>query len=227
MSVSETKFKVIFLGNFGVGKSSIITRFCNGIFDPTYQPTVGLDFFKKEIPYKKTKIKLLFYDTAGQEKFRSLIPMYIRDAHIMVVVYDITDINSFNELNLWIDLIENVKKDKAIIVIVGNKQDLEEFRAVETDKARIYAIEKNAIFKEVSAKTGVNITELFYEDIANKLISTYKILEHDEANTISLSSSKDDSSIVKEIETEKNQPDSIRLYDIKDEPVRETKKCCL
>jgi Ras-related protein Rab-6A len=226
MHNSETKYKVIFLGKFGVGKSSIITRFCNGMFDPVYQPTVGLDFFKKDIPYHKTNIKLLFYDTAGQEKFRSLIPMYIRDAHIMVIVYDITDINSFNELSVWIQLIENTKKEGAIIAIVGNKIDLEEYRAVETDKGRIYAIEKNAIFKEVSAKSGVNIPELFYEDIVNKLISTFKICENEEANTRNMSCSKDDSSIVREIETEKHQPDSIRLYENKDEPVREKKKCC-
>lgn len=226
MKKSETKFKVIFLGNFGVGKSSIITRYCYGTFNDIYQPTVGLDFFKKDILYQKTSIKLLFYDTAGQEKFRSLIPMYIRDAHIMVIVYDITDTNSFNELDIWIDLIENIKKEETIIAIVGNKKDLEEFRAVETEKGRTFAIGKNAIFKEVSAKTGFNIIELFNDDIVSKLLTTYKIRENESTNTRILSSFKDESSIIREIETEKNQLDSVRLYENKDEPSIRKKKCC-
>lgn len=84
------KFKIIFLGDQGVGKSSILNRFANDKFEQDYQATIGLDFHSKNVKIDNQDVRLLLYDTAGQEKFRSLIPMYIRDAHIILIVYDIT-----------------------------------------------------------------------------------------------------------------------------------------
>lgn len=84
------KFKIIFLGDQGVGKSSIINRFAQDKYDEDYQATIGLDFHSKNVNVKGISLRLLLYDTAGQEKFKSLIPMYIRDAKIIIVVYDIT-----------------------------------------------------------------------------------------------------------------------------------------
>lgn len=84
------KFKIIFLGDQGVGKSSILNRFAQDKFEQNYQATIGLDFHSKNVTIDNVNVRLLLYDTAGQEKFKSLIPMYIRDANIIVVVYDIT-----------------------------------------------------------------------------------------------------------------------------------------
>ena len=86
------KFKIIFLGDQGVGKSSILNRFAQDKFEQNYQATIGLDFHSKNVTIDNVNVRLLLYDTAGQEKFKSLIPMYIRDANIIIVVYDITSI---------------------------------------------------------------------------------------------------------------------------------------
>ena len=90
MSEEIPKFKIIFLGDQGVGKSSILNRFAQDKFESNYQATIGLDFHSKNVLIDNVNVRLLLYDTAGQEKFKSLIPMYIRDANIIIVVYDIT-----------------------------------------------------------------------------------------------------------------------------------------
>lgn len=84
------KFKVIFIGDQGVGKSSIMNRFIQDKFDPSYQATIGLDFHSKIVIIDKQEVRLQLYDTAGHEKFKTLIPMYIRDANVIIIVYDIT-----------------------------------------------------------------------------------------------------------------------------------------
>ncbi len=94
MNDEVPKFKIIFLGDQGVGKSSILNRFAQDKFEQNYQATIGLDFHSKNVSIDNINVRLLLYDTAGQEKFKSLIPMYIRDANIIVVVYDITSNNS-------------------------------------------------------------------------------------------------------------------------------------
>ncbi len=90
------KFKIIFLGDQGVGKSAILNRFSHDKFEPNYQATIGLDFHTKNVTIDNVNVRLLLYDTAGQEKFKSLIPIYIRDANIVIIVYDITGIIIFN-----------------------------------------------------------------------------------------------------------------------------------
>src|SRR4051812_18975294 len=97
------KFKIIFLGDQGVGKSSILNRFAQDKFEQNYQATIGLDFHSKNVAINNTSVRLLLYDTAGQEKFKSLIPMYIRDANIIIVVYDITNKDSFTHTNHWLN----------------------------------------------------------------------------------------------------------------------------
>ena len=92
------KFKIIFLGDQGVGKSSIMNRFVQDRFENNYQATIGLDFHSKNVIIDKQDVRLLLYDTAGQEKFKSLIPMYIRDANVILIVYDIT--SKFNMIIL-------------------------------------------------------------------------------------------------------------------------------
>lgn len=100
MNEEKNKYKIIFLGNQSVGKSSIINRYTHNNFDEAYQATIGLDFQSKNNIINGTNIRLLLYDTAGQEKFKSLIPMYIRDADIIIIVYDITGIE-FNNHYSW------------------------------------------------------------------------------------------------------------------------------
>ena len=156
------KYKLIFLGDQGVGKSCILNRFMNDTFSEEYQATIGLDFQSKNVQIDNQDIHLLLYDTAGQEKFRSLIPMYTRDANIILLVYDITNKESFENLSLWLKDLTNININEVIVCIVGNKIDLTEKREVTNEEGQKFGEEHDFIFQEVSAKTGDGFSELFY-----------------------------------------------------------------
>ncbi|KAI3351633.1 hypothetical protein L3Q82_020467 [Scortum barcoo] len=122
------KFKLVFLGEQSVGKTSLITRFMYDSFDNTYQATIGIDFLSKTMYLEDRTVRLQLWDTAGQERFRSLIPSYIRDSTIAVVVYDITNLNSFQQTSKWIDDVRTERGSDVIIMLVGNKTDLADKR---------------------------------------------------------------------------------------------------
>ena len=179
------KFKLVFLGEQSVGKTSLITRFMYDSFDHTYQATIGIDFLSKtmyRMKYKKIleldftnfwsffnfcfyledrTVRLQLWDTAGQERFRSLIPSYIRDSTVAVVVYDITNVNSFNQTNKWIDDVRAERGNDVIIMLVGNKTDLADKRQVSIDEGEKKAKDLNVMFIETSAKAGYNVKQLF------------------------------------------------------------------
>ena len=163
------KYKLIFLGDQNVGKSCILNRFMNDTFTEEYQATIGLDFQSKNVQIDNQDIHLLLYDTAGQEKFRSLIPMYTRDSNIILLVYEINNKDSFIHLPDWLNDLSNVNKDDVIFALVGNKIDLEEKREVSTEEGKSYAEQNGFIFHEVSAKTGEGFSELFYKDLFEKI----------------------------------------------------------
>ena len=168
------KYKLIFLGDQGTGKSSILNRFVDDKFDPNYQATIGLDFQSKNVKIDNQDIHLLLYDTAGQEKFRSLIPMYTCDANIIILVYDITRKESFTHIPDWVKDLTNVKLDEVIFGLVGNKIDLEDQRQVTKEEGEKYAQDNNIIFQEVSAKTGDNFSDLFYKKIFEQIIIKFR-----------------------------------------------------
>merc|ERR1712227_973339 len=155
------KFKLVFLGEQSVGKTSLITRFMYDSFDNTYQATIGIDFLSKTMYLEDRTVRLQLWDTAGQERFRSLIPSYIRDSTVAVVVYDVTNINSFQQTNKWIDDVRTERGTDVIIVLVGNKTDLADKRQVSIDEGERKAKELNVMFIETSAKTGYNVKQLF------------------------------------------------------------------
>ena len=155
------KFKLVFLGEQIVGKSSIVTRFMSDSFDNTYQPTIGIDYLSKCMSSEDKTIRLQLWDTAGQERFRSLIPSFIRDASVAVIVYDITNANSFHQTSKWIEEVRAERGKDAIIIIVGNKTDLSDKRQVTTEEGEKKANELNVMFLETSAKAGYNVEQLF------------------------------------------------------------------
>ncbi|MEJ1274157.1 RAB6A member RAS oncogene family [Cricetulus griseus] len=180
------KFKLVFLGEQSVGKTSLITRFMYDSFDNTYQATIGIDFLSKTMYLEDRTIRLQLWDTAGQERFRSLIPSYIRDSAaavvvyditsqerfrslipsyirdstVAVVVYDITNVNSFQQTTKWIDDVRTERGSDVIIMLVGNKTDLADKRQVSIEEGERKAKELNVMFIETSAKAGYNVKQL-------------------------------------------------------------------
>ncbi|XP_041076214.1 ras-related protein Rab-41 isoform X3 [Polyodon spathula] len=155
------KFKLVFLGEQSVGKTSLITRFMYDSFDNTYQATIGIDFLSKTMYLEDRTVRLQLWDTAGQERFRSLIPSYIRDSTIAVVVYDITNLNSFQQTSKWIDDVRTERGSDVIIMLVGNKTDLADKRQVSIEAAERKSCELNVMYIETSAKAGYNVKQLF------------------------------------------------------------------
>ena len=163
------KYKLIFLGDQNVGKSSILNRFMSDTFTEEYQATIGLDFQSKNVQIDNQDIHLLLYDTAGQEKFRSLIPMYTRDANIILLVYDICSKESFLHLSDWLKDLTNINMNEVIFALVGNKIDLNDKREVSPEEGQKFSEEHDFIFQEVSAKTGDGFSDLFYKNLFEKI----------------------------------------------------------
>ncbi|THU49583.1 hypothetical protein C4D60_Mb06t11070 [Musa balbisiana] len=173
------KYKLVFLGDQSVGKTSIITRFMYDKFDTTYQATIGIDFLSKTMYLEdrtatigidflsKTMyledrtVRLQLWDTAGQERFRSLIPSYIRDSSVAVIAYDVSNRQSFLNTSKWIEEVRTERGGDVIIVLVGNKTDLVEKRQVSTEEGEAKSREFGVMFIETSAKAGFNIKPLF------------------------------------------------------------------
>jgi len=155
------KYKLVFLGDQSVGKTSIITRFMYDTFDNTYQATIGIDFLSKTLWLQDRNVRLQLWDTAGQERFRSLIPSYIRDSSVAVIVYDIANRNSFLNTSKWLDDVRTERGQDVVVMLVGNKTDLNEKRQVPIEEGEAKAKEHNIMFIETSAKAGVNIKALF------------------------------------------------------------------
>eukprot|EP01087_Luapelamoeba_hula_P014837 TRINITY_DN4402_c0_g1_i1.p1 TRINITY_DN4402_c0_g1~~TRINITY_DN4402_c0_g1_i1.p1 ORF type:complete len:223 (+),score=20.46 TRINITY_DN4402_c0_g1_i1:175-843(+) len=155
------KYKLVFLGDQSVGKTSIITRFMYDTFESTYQPTIGIDFLSKTMYLEDRTIRLQLWDTAGQERFRSLIPSYIRDSSVAIVVYDITNRGSFLDTARWVEDIRAERGNDVVLMLVGNKTDLSDKRSVSVEEGEAKAKEYGAMFTESSAKAGHNIKPLF------------------------------------------------------------------
>ncbi|KAF3835746.1 hypothetical protein F7725_028304, partial [Dissostichus mawsoni] len=163
------KFKLVFLGEQSVGKTSLITRFMYDSFDNTYQATIGIDFLSKtmyledrtppQLSLCEPQVRLQLWDTAGQERFRSLIPSYIRDSTVAVVVYDITNVNSFQQTSKWIEDVRTERGSDVIIMLVGNKTDLSDKRQITIEEGEQRAKELSVMFIETSAKTGYNVKQ--------------------------------------------------------------------
>mmetsp|Transcript_6584 Transcript_6584/g.9587 ORF Transcript_6584/g.9587 Transcript_6584/m.9587 type:complete len:259 (-) Transcript_6584:317-1093(-) len=156
------KYKLVFLGDQSVGKTSIITRFMYDNFDRHYQATIGIDFLSKTMYLEDRTVRLQLWDTAGQERFRSLIPSYIRDSSVAVIVYDVSNRASFLNTTKWMDDVRAERGNEVVICLVGNKTDLgNEKRQVSTEEGEERAKRDGLIFMECSAKAGYNVKSLF------------------------------------------------------------------
>ena len=160
-AASINNYKIVVLGDINVGKTSILSRFRYGSFDPAYMPTLGIDFFTKNLFYEDKTIRLILWDTAGQERFRSLIPSYLKNADCIIIVYDITNKESFYSLNHWLRSAKDNTVEGTIFIICGNKIDLKEKRTISSEEINEYIQKNDLIYVECSAKSGEGIKELF------------------------------------------------------------------
>lgn len=163
---SMPKFKLVFLGDIYVGKTSIINQFMYENFDNNYQATIGIDFLSKTLNIGDKSMRLQLWDTAGQERFRSLIPNYIRDSSAAIIVFDVTNKQTFDSIQRWVEDVRNERGDSVLIAIVANKIDKTGERSVTKEEGEAKATSLRALYKETSAKTGENVKDLFLS-IAN------------------------------------------------------------
>lgn len=155
--------KLLLVGDSGVGKSCLLLRFVEDKFNPSFITTIGIDFKIRTIESKGKKIKLQVWDTAGQERFRTITTAYYRGAMGIVLIYDVTDARTFENVENWFQTVTQHANEDAQIFLVGNKSDDEENRQVSREQGQQLASKLSIPFLEASAKTNENVESIFYE----------------------------------------------------------------
>eukprot|EP00823_Brevimastigomonas_motovehiculus_P002827 TRINITY_DN1678_c0_g1_i1.p1 TRINITY_DN1678_c0_g1~~TRINITY_DN1678_c0_g1_i1.p1 ORF type:complete len:201 (-),score=26.15 TRINITY_DN1678_c0_g1_i1:407-1009(-) len=191
-NLKTLNFKLVLLGDAAVGKSSAVERFVKNEFFAFQQPTIGAAFLTQTVQLEDYIVRLEIWDTAGQERYRSLAPMYYRGAAAALVVYDITDHDSFTGAKTWIEELQRQGSADIVIGLAGNKSDLADKRAVSTEEAKQYATDNGCLFFETSAKSGDNIYNMFLA-IAKKLPKTSQNQSQDSITIRTLDETKEPS----------------------------------
>jgi len=165
--------KLLLIGDSGVGKSCLLLRFSDDSFTPSFITTIGIDFKIRTIELEGKRIKLQIWDTAGQERFRTITTAYYRGAMGILLVYDVTDEKSFNNIRNWIRNIEQHATESVNKILIGNKCDMVEKKVVDSARGKALADEYAIKFLETSAKNSINVEEAFItlaKDIKKRLI---------------------------------------------------------
>jgi Ras-related protein Rab-11A len=178
-------YKITLTGDSGTGKSNIMTRYCKNAFSAESKSTIGVEFMTKTMLIGGQYIKLQIWDTAGQERYRTITAAYFRNSYVTLIVYDITNYESFlNAKTIWYNQLTDTCDHIPIIILVGNKLDLEQLRTVPKHEAEEFAKQHSIFFEEVSALSGTNVEKLF------TLIST-QLYEVHIKNTLAKPQDKD------------------------------------
>ena len=176
-------FKYLIIGNSGVGKSCLLIRFTDDKFEEGYVTTIGVDFKIKTLEIEGKSVKLQIWDTAGQERFRNIVSTYYKGGHGIMMVYDITDLESFRYLDSWLKEIEKNASKNVYKILVGNKNDMEKERKVSFEKGMEFADLHGMKFFETSAKENKNVEEAFKEMTKDIINSLKKVNEKTNSNS--------------------------------------------
>ena len=193
--------QILLIGDSSVGKTSLIQRYANGIFKEEYLATVGLDFYTKQETINNINVLVRLWDTAGQERFKSLTPNYFKNAEGVIITYDITSSQSFENLKFWINSIKTNLGEKNIIIpiiIVGNKLDMKDMRDITREEAEKFAKENKYKYFETSAKTGEGVDDAI-RDLVNQVLEKSEQFEEErnERKSIKINSDQPEDNVKK------------------------------
>ncbi len=166
--------KLILVGDSGVGKTNILSKYLKNDFDPDSKATVGVEFGTKNIEIDNKRIKVQIWDTAGQERYKSITSTYYKGAKGAFIVYDITRKSTFDNIDKWIGDLKNNGDENMIVYLVGNKSDLNDMREVRKDEAMTKSEKFNIAFSETSALYGDNIHKIFQDLMEKVYINFYR-----------------------------------------------------
>jgi small GTP-binding protein len=185
--MTNQKVKVIIIGDSTCGKSSLLRQFIDKRFDPSQDMTIGVDLGFKTITLHHRDVKLQIWDTSGQEVFHNITRVYYRGAHVILLVYDITNERSYLHIKQWLDHIQNVWRDEyqPTILLLGNKTDLACHRVISREEAASFAKKHDLLFTETSAKTGEGVEDSFLIPVS-VFIKTHPLLNIEEGGGLEL-----------------------------------------
>ena len=173
MEQKEFIYKILLLGDSSVGKTCFLMRYTDNTFQDIHMSTIGLDYKLKNVQLEDGKmVKIQVWDTAGQDRFRSITKNYYKGAHGIILIYDVTENKSFENVKNWMNQIKEEVSNRVTIVLVGNKIDDEEHRKITTEQGESMAKEFDIMFFECSAKTGENIDGIF-NNLVKKVVENF------------------------------------------------------
>ena len=186
MEGSEPDFllKIVLIGDSGVGKTNLLSRFARDQFNPDSKSTIGVEFATKTLEIEGKTVKAQIWDTAGQERYRAITSAYYRGAIGALLLYDITASLTFNSLSRWLQELRENADSNIVVMLVGNKCDLQELRAVSKDEGIGFAQQETLLFIETSARDATNVNEAFTQlitEIVHKLSKQNLTQESNEA----------------------------------------------
>ena len=181
----DSVYKVLILGDSSVGKTCFLLKYTDKVFNEVYMSTIGLDYRLKALTLKSgKKVKLQIWDTAGQDRFRTITKNYYKGAHGIILIYDVTNTDTYDNVENWISQIKEEASPNVVIYLVGNKVDMEDKRKVTTEEGQKVADENNLPFIETSAKSDINVNETF-DNLVEKMDNVFSNLEKKDSIAIS------------------------------------------
>jgi len=168
-------FKLVLIGDSGVGKSCLLLRFADDSFTDSYISTIGVDFRFRTVNIDMKTVKLQIWDTAGQERFRTITSAYYRGAHGIIMVYDVTNYESFEHVEEWLNEVNRHASEQTLKLLVGNKADLADDKKVSSEEAKKFADTLSISFLETSAKNATNVEAAFLT-MAKQLIQAKELI---------------------------------------------------